>query len=197
MLNEKIGLYIGNFDPIHIGDINLLQYAKNFCDRIWIIPLNRFKTDIPYEDRVELCTRMKNIYFRKEVSVQNYAMLYGLAKSEPLSYSDMVEQLYKTYPNKEFYYITDSKTYERIKTHEHPELRWLYKNIEFVVIGNPVEGEHIAYQEKPHYDLSWVTSEMVKDHITYNTAVPFITHAMYKYFRDKKFIPNTFQERLL
>lgn len=189
---EKIGLYVGKFDPMHIGDINILQYAKNFCDRIWIVPVTLYKTDIPYEDRIELCTRLKNIYFRKEVSVKKYPFW-----ENDLGYRGALELIYRLFPDEDFYYIVNSESYERIKTYEHPELQWIYKHAKFVVIGNHVEGDYIAYQEEPRYDLSWVTSDMVKDHLTYNTAVPFITHAMYKYFWDNKLVPNIFKERLL
>lgn len=68
MITEKklknIGLYLGSFNPIHIGHMAIANYVANECglDEVWLLPspLNPLKTQkdlLPYDLRCEMIAK--------------------------------------------------------------------------------------------------------------------------------------------
>ena len=55
----KIGFFMGSFDPIHIGHVNMIREALNWVDKVIVVPSghNPWKKDInpaPFELRAEM-----------------------------------------------------------------------------------------------------------------------------------------------
>ena len=197
---DKVGLYIGNFDPIHINNINIINTAKEFCTKVWIIPMNYYPAMLPYDARLELCSRMKNIYFRRDVSVLNLAEEFYKEYGKNCNYSELVKyipEIFKAHDNYEYYFIVSNDLYNVIKNSEtDKQLQELYKTCKFVVVGDKVNGNNIVYQNKPQIDLSWVTSGLVQQKLLTSTGVPLITHAMYKYLQNNNLINGIYQEHI-
>lgn len=186
---------MGNFDPIHIGHINIINTAAEFCDKIWIVPLNYYKSDLSYFARLELCTRLKNIYFRKNVVVNRAAESFMDRYGEPGNYAELVKYILEsgTY---EYYFICSTDSYITIRdTKTTEQSKYLYENCKFIVIGKEVNGDNIVFQKQPDFNLDWITSDLVKRELKTNTGVPLITHAMYKYFQNNNLLPDLYQEQ--
>ncbi len=95
----KLGVFIGSFNPVHLGHIKVVNYLINnhFVDKILIVPTTNYwnKTNlIDLNKRIE----MLKIYENENIMVDdqhNY---------EPYTYL-LMRALTKDYPNKELYLI--------------------------------------------------------------------------------------------
>lgn len=69
MAKYKKGFTVGTFDMFHIGHLNLLKQAKEYCDYLvvgihsddWVYTCKKRNTVIPYEDRAEIVSAIRYV----------------------------------------------------------------------------------------------------------------------------------------
>lgn len=69
MKKYKVGFTVGTFDMFHIGHLNLLRQAKEYCDHLivgvhsdeWVQHCKKRATVIPYEQRAEIVAAIRYV----------------------------------------------------------------------------------------------------------------------------------------
>lgn len=69
MKKYKTGYTVGTFDLFHIGHLNLLKQAKEYCDYLivgvhsdeWVFECKNRNTIIPYEDRAQIVSAIRYV----------------------------------------------------------------------------------------------------------------------------------------
>lgn len=110
----KIGFFMGSFDPIHIGHVNMIREALNYVDKIIVVPSghNPWKKDIepaPFTYRMQMIAySIRNFGDKVEVS--------GIESSfEPPYYANKPLNHFKEqYSNDDKYIICGSDTVYKI-----------------------------------------------------------------------------------
>ena len=67
--NKRIGFTVGTFDMFHIGHLNLLRQAKQYCDYLivgvhtdeWVMACKNRPTVIPYKDRADIVSSIRYV----------------------------------------------------------------------------------------------------------------------------------------
>lgn len=135
----KVGLFLGSFDPIHIGHISIISSVlnKEFVDRVIVIPAwhNPFKehSPAPFMKRWEMCYQST-----KDIPNVTCSQVEGILH-ERLGVDKIpthkVIEAYKNdsyFDNSELYIITTSETFSEIPKWEKGEE--LINSNNFVVI---------------------------------------------------------------
>ena len=118
----KIGIVGGTFDPIHIGHLLLGSFAREQLglDRIWFMPAG-----MPY------FKEGKKVSSRKDRLAMTRLAVKGIEeadvcdielKREGRTYTfETVEELNRTYPDDEFFFIFGADCLDQIQTWRFPE----------------------------------------------------------------------------
>lgn len=110
----KIGFFMGSFDPIHIGHVNLIREALNFLDKVIVVPSghNPWKKDItpaPFELRMNMISEsIKHFGDKVEVSGIESTFEPPYYANKPLNYFKNI------YKDDELYIICGTDTVEKI-----------------------------------------------------------------------------------
>ena len=143
----RLGMYGGTFDPIHNGHLHVIQrlLEKKIVDRIALIPageprLRQGVPSAPASDRLEMCKLAIEELprdLRERVEVLDIEVV-----RPGTTYSiDTVEEIIRTHPDDELFFIVGSDAYANINQwHRSEELK---KLVEFIIIDRPdFPGEH-------------------------------------------------------
>ena len=115
---EKIGVYVGSFNPVHDGHIHVAKYVLNegLVDKVLLLPTPNYwdKNDLaPVEDRIN----MLNYYAEENIVVDT------IHNNHEFTYQ-VLNALQEDYPNAELYLIIGSDNVEKFH---------LWKNIEQIL----------------------------------------------------------------
>ncbi len=69
MKKYKVGFTVGTFDMFHVGHLNLLRQAKEYCEHLivgvhsdeWVMHCKNRATVIPYEQRAEIVAAIRYV----------------------------------------------------------------------------------------------------------------------------------------
>lgn len=137
----KIGVFVGSFDPIHLGHVNLIKYLneQQIVDKVFVIPTGNYWDK---QNITDLQIRMEMLRF-----IQNDKIII-LEQYNGYQYTyEIIEQLEKEYPNDEFYLVIgadNANTFDKWKRYQ--EL--LKKNIIVASRNNErvnLVGEHVIF----------------------------------------------------
>ena len=121
MINKRIGILGGTFNPIHLGHIELMNVAKeNFnLDEVWAIPTKipphkTTKNLVVAEHRINMCKICANKHNFKVLDIEQ--------TMEGKSYSyRTLETLSKMYPKYEFVLICGTDMFVTLLDWKYPE----------------------------------------------------------------------------
>lgn len=127
---NKIGLFFGSFNPIHIGHLIIANYMANHTDlkEVWLMvsphnPLKKKDTLINMYDRLE----MVNLALEGAENLKSSDFEFHLA--QPSYTIDTLTHLQERYPEKEFVLIMGSDNLVTLK-------KW--KNYEILLRDYPI-----------------------------------------------------------
>lgn len=109
----RLGIYVGSFNPVHIGHIHVVNYLleKNYIDKVLIIPTPCYwdKTNLAnMEDRVNMLKNYETENIIVDTIHNNYKYTY-----------EVLNSLKKDYPNDELFLIIGSDNIEKFNLWEH------------------------------------------------------------------------------
>ena len=95
----KLGIFIGSFNPIHIGHIKVMDYliSNNYVDKIVIVPTGSYwdkKIDVSLEDRLNMIKLLQKDYLIVEDQLNNTLYTY-----------ELLNKLQIKYPNDKLYLV--------------------------------------------------------------------------------------------
>lgn len=138
---QKIGLFFGSFNPIHIGHLIIANYMANYTDlsEVWLVvsphnPLKKKDTLLNMYDRLE----MVNLALEDAEHIRSNDLEFRLP--QPSYTIDTLVHFKERYPDKDFVLIMGS---DNLLTLE----KW--KNYEIIL-----RDFSIYVYPRPHYDVA-------------------------------------------
>ena len=188
----RIGLFLGSFNPPHIGHVNIVREVLNrkLVDYVWVIPAyqnpnKNVDTSENFYHRYNMCRSMFDLPYT------NVSLVESVVK--PKYTYDLLTQLRKDYPTVDFrWIITDETLMEIINGTWYNSDKLLNENKFVVVEGTgkfnnefPKEYNEIITKqgntsivlETPITLSSTKIRKMIKDDII---PIPFINNETYK-----------------
>ncbi len=186
----KIGLMGGTFNPIHIGHLIIAEHIRTFAglDKVVFIPTGH----PPHKDEKELVSAEHrynmvkiaiddNPYFEaSRIEIDRVGSTYTI---------DTVEELKKTYPEDEFFFLIGGDTLDELlkwKNHEK-----LLKTTQFILVGRSgVDEEKInktikKYKEEYDSSITYVKGPLIE--ISSTTIRDYLEREIsIKYLVEKK-----------
>jgi nicotinate-nucleotide adenylyltransferase len=190
----KIGLFLGSFNPPHIGHVNIVREVLNskLVDTVWVIPAyqnpnKNIDTSENFSHRYNMCKLMF------EELPHTYVNLVESVIKPKYTY-DLLNQLKTEYPEADFrWIITDETLMEIIYEQWYNSYELLEENKFIVIEGTgkfnddfpkeyhevlKLEGNKCIYLENPINMSSTQIRKMVEDDII---PVPFVNNETYKH----------------
>ncbi len=143
MINKKIGLFFGTFDPIHNGHIEVAQYIVDNCfsDEVWLIitPQNPEKKYIKisnFDDRfkmAEIATnridKVKPSKVEQDLPIPNYSI-------------DTLKHISEKFKNYEFSLVIGQDNFEKLNSWKsHEKIIENYKILIYPRLGSDKKAE--------------------------------------------------------
>lgn len=189
----RIGLFLGSFNPPHIGHVNIVREVLNrkLVDTVWVIPAyqnpnKKVDTSENFSHRYNMCKLMFDL-------PHTYVNLIESVIKPKYTY-DLLNQLKIEYPGNDFrWIITDETLMEIIDGQWYNSDELLDENKFIVVEGTgkyndeyPQEyielikkqGNNSMYLEYPINMSSTKIRKMIEDDII---PIPFINNETYKH----------------
>lgn len=158
----KIGFFMGSFDPIHIGHINMIREVLNYVDKVILVPSghNPWKkhNPAPLDLRVEMCVRaIQPFGDAVEVSGIEGTFEPPYYSNKPLGY---FREIYK---DDEKYIICGSDTVEKIPRWKNAaeDILPYYTIISLErerLLGNGSQTRHVFDENGKKYEYKMVYS---------------------------------------
>lgn len=147
MLFLKLGIYVGSFNPPHIGHLKVVEYVlnKKIVDKVLILPTPN------YWDKKDIISNEHRINMLKYYENDNI-IIDDIHNKEPYTYQ-ILDSLKKDYPNDELYLIIGSDNLEKL--HE-------WKNIDEILKNNIIvikRGNIIKNKNLENYDNKFIYCE--------------------------------------
>jgi len=186
---QKIGLFFGSFNPIHIGHLIIANYMANYTDlsEVWLVvsphnPLKRKDSLLNMYDRLE----MVNLAIDNTDRIRASDIEFRL--TQPSYTIDTLIHLKERYPTKDFVLIMGSDNLVTLK-------KW--KNYEIILrdffvyvyprpgydVGEWAEHPRITFTETPLMEIS---STFIRNAIKDHKSVKYFLPDKVLDFIDKK-----------
>ena len=138
---ERLGIYGGTFDPIHLGHLHLIEQviSRKIVDQLLVVPAGdpQLKAHAPFAtgaQRKAMClSALKDL--PSEIASKVEVASIEILRQGPSYTIDTLEAVKQTYPRHHLVLILGSDSYKRINEwHRAAELKAM---VEFVVIDRP------------------------------------------------------------
>lgn len=122
-MEEKIGIFGGSFDPIHLGHLNIARsaYEEFALNEVWFVPAGHS----PNKDEKQMTpaeTRAKMVSLAIE-DIPYFKLCDIEMASEEISYTYLtLTKLKALYPDKKFFFIMGADSLDYFDRWYHPEI---------------------------------------------------------------------------
>jgi nicotinate-nucleotide adenylyltransferase len=182
---QKIGLYFGSFNPVHIGHLLVATHIKEAAklDEVWLVvsPQNPFKINtylINAAHRlqmVKLATENVNYFKVSDIEFQ---------LPKPSYTHQTLKELSKIYTGIEFQVIIGEDNVAQL--HQWKEIDWIFNNFQIIVYNRTIEDKNhkysinqLKYYNLPMFDIS---STEIRNRIAHNQSIQyFVTENVKQY----------------
>lgn len=187
---QKVGIFGGSFNPIHIGHLALANYLCEFAglDMVWFLvsPQNPLKhhNDLLDDDyRLELA----------QLAIQGYDkfLVSDFESQLPRPYYTVntMQALRETYPDKDFYLIIGSDNWKVFNLWHEPQ-RLLAENklLIYPRPGFPIQANELPQQARlAQAPLLDVSSTFIRESLRRGKDIRFfLPEAVYKRIKEEK-----------
>lgn len=185
---DKIGLFFGSFNPIHIGHLIIAEYMVENSDlkEVWFVvsPNNPFKQR---ENLLEAHHRLYMVKLAIEEDFRFRACDVEFHLPYPSYTSNTLVKLGELYPNKQFCIIMGEDNMENIAKWKNPE--FILENYQLYVYPRNGSDAHL-YKERgnvhfvdaPNIDLS---ATLIRRCIKEGVKVQYMLHAKVDQYIDE------------
>ncbi|MCL4638786.1 MULTISPECIES: nicotinate (nicotinamide) nucleotide adenylyltransferase [Olivibacter] len=186
---QKIGLFFGSFNPIHIGHLIIANYMANYTDlsEVWLVvsphnPLKRKDSLLNMYDRLE----MVNLAIDNTDRIRASDIEFRL--TQPSYTIDTLVHLKERYPTKDFVLIMGSDNLVTLKKWKNYEI--ILRDFFVYVYPRPgydagewAEHPRITFTETPLMEIS---STFIRNAIKDHKSVKYFLPDKVLDFIDKK-----------
>ena len=150
----KIGVYVGSFNPVHIGHIKVVNYLleNKYVDKILIIPTIEYwnKNNLaPLKDRINMLKFFENEQIKIDTIHNNYIYTYELMKELEKEYND---ELYLILGADNIVNFDKWKNYKELLKYNIIVLE--RNDINISMYTNKLKGNFIVIDDYPYIDIS-------------------------------------------
>ncbi|SDX67301.1 nicotinate-nucleotide adenylyltransferase [Salimicrobium album] len=182
---EKIGLFGGTFDPLHIGHMILAEAVREAwkLEEIWFIPSHlpphKEKASVSGRDRMEMVR--ESISQNDKFKVCDLELLRG-DKSYTLK---TVRELKERYPDKKFFFIIGGDMVESLGSWYHIEE--LMEEVSFVGVNRPGYSFGTDYPvSKVEIPPLSISSSEIRERMERNLTIRYmVPEPVYFYIKRK------------
>jgi nicotinate-nucleotide adenylyltransferase len=152
MINKKVGLFFGTFDPIHNGHTEVAQYIVDnfFSDEVWLIitpqnPEKKFIEISNFDQRFKMAQiatnkidKVKPSKAEQDLPIPNYTI-------------DTLEHISEKFKNYEFSLIIGQDNFEKFNSWKsHEKIIKNYKILIYPRLGNDKKSEIETFENIIH-----------------------------------------------
>jgi len=186
---NKIGLFFGSFNPIHIGHLIIANYMANYTDlhEVWLMvsphnPLKKKSNLANMYDRLE----MVNLAIQETENIKSSDIEFRL--NQPSYTINTLTHLKDRYPNKEFVLIMGSDNLVSLKKWKNYEI--ILRDYSILVYPRPGFEDHemaqhpsVTITDTPLMELS---STFIRKAIANQNSIKFFVPDSVAQFIDSK-----------
>src|SRR5690606_5938911 len=186
---NKIGLFFGSFNPIHIGHLIIANYMANYTDlhEVWLMvsphnPLKKKSNLANMYDRLE----MVNLAIQETENIKSSDIEFRL--NQPSYTINTLTHLKDRYPNKEFVLIMGSDNLVSLKKWKNYEI--ILRDYSILVYPRPGFEDHemaqhpsVTITDTPLMELS---STIMRNAIANENSIKFFVPDLVAQFIDSK-----------
>jgi len=200
MKNNKIGLFFGSFNPIHIGHLAIANYLVEYSDidQLWFVvsPCNPFKKK---KKMLEDYHRVHLVQCAVENDSRFKVCDIELKLPKPSYTIDTLTYLHEAYPDKEFCIIMGSDNLKSIDKWKNYEI--ILKDYPILVYPRPdykvnIEDYPYARIQILKAPLMEISSSFIRKAIADGKDVRyFLFPEVYRYMDEMNFYKKPFQKK--
>lgn len=200
MKNNKIGLFFGSFNPIHIGHLAIANYIIEYSDidQLWFVvsPCNPFKKK---KKMLEDYHRVHLVQCAVENDPRFRVCDIELKLPKPSYTIDTLTYLHEIYPDKEFYIIMGSDNLKSIDKWKNYKI--LLKNYPILIYPRPnfevkIEDYPSAHIQILKAPLMEISSSFIRSAVADGKDVRyFLFPEVFKYMDEMNFYKKPFKKK--
>ena len=178
----KIGIFIGSFNPPHLGHLDIIKYLlnKKYVDKILIVPTKNYwnKTNlIDINKRIAMLKFYENDNIKVDTSNNNYQYTYQLMRKLKKEYSH--DELYLIIGADNIINFKKWKNYEELLTYNI--IIMTRNNIDILKYTSHLTGKFTVVND---YNFTDISSTKIRNNLFLNKK--YLQEEIYHYIIENK-----------
>ena len=178
----KIGIFIGSFNPPHLGHLDIIKYLlnKKYVDKILIVPTKNYwnKTNlIDINKRIAMLKFYENDNIKVDTSNNNYQYTYQLMRKLKKEYSH--DELYLIIGADNIINFKKWKNYEELLTYNI--IIMTRNNIDILKYTSHLTGKFTVIND---YNFTDISSTKIRNNLFLNKK--YLQEEIYHYIIENK-----------
>lgn len=178
----KIGIFIGSFNPPHLGHLDIIKYLlnKKYVDKILIVPTKNYwnKTNlIDINKRIAMLKFYENDNIKVDTSNNNYQYTYQLMRKLKKEYSH--DELYLIIGADNIINFKKWKNYEELLTYNI--IIMTRNNIDILKYTSHLTGKFTVVND---YNFTDISSTKIRNNVFLNKK--YLQKDIYHYIIENK-----------
>lgn len=178
----KIGIFIGSFNPPHLGHLDIIKYLlnKKYVDKILIVPTKNYwnKTNlIDINKRIAMLKFYENDNIKVDTSNNNYQYTYQLMRKLKKEYSH--DELYLIIGADNIINFKKWKNYEELLTYNI--IIMTRNNIDILKYTSHLTGKFTVVND---YNFTDISSTKIRNNVFLNKK--YLQEEIYHYIIENK-----------
>lgn len=178
----KIGIFIGSFNPPHLGHLDIINYLlnKKYVDKILIVPTKNYwnKTNlIDINKRIAMLKFYENDNIKVDTSNNNYQYTYQLMRKLKKEYSH--DELYLIIGADNIINFKKWKNYEELLTYNI--IIMTRNNIDILKYTSHLTGKFTVVND---YNFTDISSTKIRNNVFLNKK--YLQKDIYHYIIENK-----------
>lgn len=178
----KIGIFIGSFNPPHLGHLDIINYLlnKKYVDKILIVPTKNYwnKTNlIDINKRIAMLKFYENDNIKVDTSNNNYQYTYQLMRKLKKEYSH--DELYLIIGADNIINFKKWKNYEELLTYNI--IIMTRNNIDILKYTSHLTGKFTVVND---YNFTDISSTKIRNNVFLNKK--YLQEDIYHYIIENK-----------